>query len=142
MEAKLRLAIKEAMKSKNENADSLAVYQTRKNILETAQKIAKDKKTNVTDSMIYDAAKKEIKQLNDLLSFCNNNNEKKHQISVCVSEANNWLPAMVSENEIKSFIENHKAEASNIGAIMKLLKNTFGDSLDGKMASSLVKSIL
>lgn len=142
MEAKLRLAIKEAMKSKNENADSLAVYQTRKNILETAQKIAKDKKTNVTDSMIYDAAKKEIKQLNDLLSFCNNNNEKKHQISVCVSEANNWLPAMVSENEIKSFIENHKAEASNIGAMMKLLKNTFGDSLDGKMASSLVKSIL
>lgn len=142
MENKLRAAIKEAMKSKNENADSLAVYQTRKNILETAQKIAKDKKTNVTDSMIYDAAKKEIKQLNDLLSFCSNNDEKKHQISVCISEANNWLPNMVSENEIKSFIENHKAEASNIGAMMKLLKNTFGDSLDGKMASSLVKSIL
>lgn len=142
MEAKLRLAIKEAMKVKNESTESLAIYQTRKNILETAQKIAKDKKTNITDSMIYDAAKKEIKQLNDLLSFCSNNDEKKHQISVCINEANNWLPNMVSENEIKSFIENHKAEASNIGAMMKLLKNAFGDSLDGKMASSLVKSIL
>lgn len=144
MENKLRAAIKDAMKLKSENPDTknLVIYQTRKNILETAQKIAKDKKTTITDSMIYDAAKKEIKQLNDLLSFCSNNDEKKHQISVCISEANNWLPNMVSENEIKSFIENHKAEASNIGAMMKLLKNTFGDSLDGKMASSLVKSIL
>ena len=36
----------------------------------------------------------------------------------------------------------HKVEADNIGAMMKLLKSEFGDSLDGKMASQIVRNNL
>ncbi len=144
MENKLRAAIKVALKEKSTNSTktNIAIYQTRKNILETAQKIAKDKNIDVSDSMIYDAAKKEIKQLNDLMSFCDNNANKKNEIQICINEASNWLPKMVSESDIISFIEAHKNEANNIGSMMKLLKAEFSDGLDGKMASQLVKKML
>lgn len=144
MENKLRNAIKMSMKEKSLNAtdEVMAIYQTRKNILETAQKIAKDRKIDVSDSLIYDAAKKEIKQLNDLISFCKDKPEKRSIIEISIKEANNWLPSMVSEDIIKSFIESNKSKANNIGAMMKLLKSEFGDSLDGKLASQLVKQLL
>ena len=62
----LRTNIKNAMiaKKNNPNIETITKYQTYKNILETAQKIAKDKRIDITDSIIVDAAKKEIKQLN------------------------------------------------------------------------------
>lgn len=61
MEQKLRSLIKEAMaaRMKNRSVATENRYQTLKNILETAQKTAKDKKIDtISDSMIVDAAKK------------------------------------------------------------------------------------
>lgn len=144
MEQKLRNAIKSAMKLKSENGtdENVAIYQTRKNILEMAQKAAKDKKVDINDSFIIDAAKKEIKQLNDLMGYCNNKPEKQNIINISIIEANNWLPTMTSEEDIRTFIDKHRSEAPNIGLMMKLLKAEFGDSLDGKLASQIVKSSL
>jgi uncharacterized protein YqeY len=144
MELKLREQIKIAMRVKSESGTpkNCAIYQTRKNILEQAQKIAKEKKIEITDSLIYDAAKKEIKQLNDLMQFCTDKPEKQNIINISINEANNWLPSMTSEDDIKTFVETHKSDANNIGTMMKLLKSEFGDSLDGKLASQIVKSLL
>lgn len=145
MEQKLRLLIKEAMITKMKEKTKEAEFrcQTLKNILESAQKIAKEKRIDtLTDSMIVDAAKKEIKQLDDLLTYCENNEEKKNEIAICKSTAEELLPQMASETEIKAFVEENKGKANNIGAMMKLLKSEFGDSLDGKMASQIAKSAL
>lgn len=145
MEQKLRNLIKEAMKlkSKNSTDENVAIYQTRKSILENAQKLAKEQKTNITDSHIYDAAKKEIKQLNDLMDFVSPDDSKRiNEITIKVATAKELLPDMVSKEEIKSFVESHKDEANNIGAMMKLLKSKYADSLDGKLASVIVKEVL
>lgn len=145
MEQRLRSLIKEAMqaKAKEKTMETECRYQTLKNILESAQKSAKEKCIDtLTDSMIIDAAKKEIKQLNDLLSYCENNEKKRNEISICKRTAEELLPKMASEEEIKAFVETNKSEANNIGAMMKLLKAKFGDSLDGKMASEIAKTIL
>lgn len=144
METKIRQLIKEAMIAKNANKtkQTESRYQTLKNILETAQKIAKENKTTVSNEMFVDAAKKEIKQLNDLLAYCNDNEEKKNEIEYSISVAKELLPQMASESEIKNFILENKENAGNIGAMMKLLKEKFGQSLDGKMASQIVKEIL
>lgn len=145
METKLRNLIKIAMieKSKNKTSETESRYQTLKNILETSQKVAKDKKVDITDSMIIDAAKKEIKQLNELMEYCSPTDSKRIiEITIGVNTAKELLPIMASEEEIKTFVENHKNEANNIGAMMKLLKTEFGDGLDGKLASYIVKSIL
>lgn len=144
MEKRLREQIKSAMRVKSESGtpENCAIYQTRKNILEQAQKSAKEKKIEITDSLIYESAKKEIKQLNDLMEFCTDKPEKQNIINISINEANNWLPSMTSEDDIKTFVETHKSDANNIGAMMKLLKSEFGDSLDGKLASQIVKSLL
>lgn len=145
MEARLRDMIKSAMieKSKNKTIETECRYQTLKNILETSQKVAKDKKIEITDSIIIDAAKKEIKQLNELMDYCSPTDSKRiNEIVASIDTAKELLPKMASEDEIKAFVEANKSEADNIGAMMKLLKTEFGDSLDGKLASQVVKSIL
>ena len=144
MEQKLRKAIKEAMISKKENPNMVTscILQTRKNILETAQKVAKDQQKELTETMLIDAAKKEIKQLNDLLGFCKDNVEKQKEIDICITEAKQWLPIMVSKEEIIEEIDSTKIEFSTMGTMMKHLKEKFGDKLDGKMASLLVKERL
>lgn len=145
MEKKLRQLIKNAMvaKMKDKSVENESRYQTLKNILETAQKVAKEKRIEeISDSMIVDAAKKEIKQLNDLLGYCSDNEVKKAEIAVCVSTAEELLPQMASVEEITNFVNEHKNEANNIGAMMKLLKSEFGDALDGKVASQIVKEAL
>lgn len=145
MEKKLRQLIKKAMvaKMKDKSVENESRYQTLKNILETAQKVAKEKRIEeISDSMIVDAAKKEIKQLNDLLGYCSDNEAKKAEIAICVSTAEELLPQMASVEEITNFVNDHKNEANNIGAMMKLLKSEFGDALDGKVASQIVKEAL
>lgn len=144
LETKLRDLIKQAMLAKRENAsiENTTRYVTLKNILETAQKTAKEKKTDVTDSMIVDAAKKEIKQLNELLEYCKDNKEKTLETNIAIKVAGELLPTMATETEIQDFVNNHKTDANNIGAMMKLLKSEFGDSLDGKMASQIVRNLL
>lgn len=147
MEKKLRDAIKEAMivKSKDNSTVNVEIYKTRKNILETAQKIAKEKQTDITDSMIYDAAKREIKQLADVLQYCGGKTEKQELINKCVTEAEIWLPEMTSEKEIVDFVEIYKRENKdnfNIGSVMKALKEKYQDNLDSKLASNIVKSMI
>ena len=136
MEKKLRDLIKQAMLEKNTEKK-----QTYKNILETAQKIAKEKKTEVTDSLIFDAAKKEIKQINDLLEYVKETDNKYKVLVQNKEYAESILPKMVSEQEILDFLTTHSIE-KNMGVCMKALKAEFKDSLDGKLASQATKKYL
>ena len=136
MEQKLRELIKQAMLEKNTEKK-----QTYKNILETAQKIAKEKKTEVTDSLIFDAAKREIKQINDLIAYVKET-DNKHKVLVQNKEyAESILPKMVSEQEILDFLTSNNID-KNMGTCMKALKAEFKDSLDGKLASQATKKYL
>ena len=136
MEKKLRELIKQAMLEKNTEKK-----QTYKNILETAQKIAKEKKTEVTDSLIFDAAKKEIKQINDLLEYVKETDNKYKVLVQNKEYAESILPKMVSEQEILDFLTSNNID-KNMGTCMKALKAEFKDSLDGKLAAKTTKKYL
>ena len=136
MEQKLRDLIKQAMLEKNTEKK-----QTYKNILETAQKIAKEKKTEVTDSLIFDAAKREIKQINDLLEYVKETDNKYKVLVQNKEYAESILPKMVSEQEILDFLTSNNID-KNMGTCMKALKAEFKDSLDGKLASQTTKKYL
>lgn len=140
MEQKLRELIKEAMIEKKETGKTNR-YQTYKNILETAQKLAKASLVEVTDSAIYDAAKKEIKQLMDLQAFCNPGTERYKDITECIEIAQSILPKMATPEEILSFLQSKNLE-KNMGVCMKAVKAKFGDALDGKVASMVVKQYI
>lgn len=139
MEQKLRQMIKESMIAKNKTFETECRYATLKNILDAAQKSAKEKQVAVTDSMIIDAAKKEIKQANDLLSYCKDNDAKASEVRFSISVAQELLPDMISKEQIEAFVISYQGDR-NIGNIMKELKAKYGDALDCKLASQVIKA--
>ena len=94
--------------------------------------------TEITDTLIVSKIKKNIQ--NCLANFSISDQQK------YVDEAdffNRYLPKMVSDEEVLQFIENSKASGNDtMGGIMKALKETYGQFLDGKRASQLVKESL
>ena len=136
MEAKLRSLIKEAMLEKNKDKQI-----TFKNILEGAQKIAKQTNVAVTDDMIIKSVKNEIKQLNDLKEFYKPEDDKYNTIVIKLSYCEAILPAMATEDDIKAYLINNSIE-KNIGVCMKSLKTHFGANLDGRVAQEVVKTYI
>ena len=133
MENKIRTLIKEAMKEKNKNKQI-----TYKNILETAQKKAKETNAAVTDEMIVNATKNEIKQLNDFIAFCEAGSDKFNETTEKIQYCEAVLPKMAAADEIMDFLTTNAVE-KNMGVCMKALKEKFGANMDGKMASMVAK---
>lgn len=136
MEKMLRDLIKKAMIEKNKLAQL-----TYKSILENAQKLAKEKKEGVNDSYIIAAAKKEIKQLEDLLSYCKEGTEQYNEVKAKIELAEGILPRMTSKEDIMNYLVSENIE-KNMGICMKALKLRFKDSLDGRLASGVVKEYI
>lgn len=136
LEQKLRELIKEAMKNHKEEAKL-----TYKSILENAQKLAKEKKEEVNDSYIIASAKKEIKQLTDLLEYCEQNSDKYEEANRKIDLAKGILPKMAEADEIRDYLVTNNID-KNMGICMKTLKDHFKDSLDGKQASKVVKEYI
>ncbi len=136
LEQKLRELIKEAMKNHKEEAKL-----TYKSILENAQKLAKEKKEEVNDSYIISSAKKEIKQLTDLLEYCEQNSDKYEEANRKIDLAKGILPKMAEADEIRDYLVTNNID-KNMGICMKTLKDHFKDSLDGKQASKVVKEYI
>ncbi len=136
LEQKLRELIKEAMKNHKEEAKL-----TYKSILENAQKLAKEKKEEVNDSYIIASAKKEIKQLTDLLEYCEQNSDKYEEANRKIDLAKGILPKMAEADEIRDYLVTDNID-KNMGICMKTLKEHFKDSLDGKQASKVVKEYI
>lgn len=136
MEKMLRDLIKKAMIEKNKLAQL-----TYKSILENAQKLAKEKKEEVNDSYIISAAKKEIKQLEDLFKYCEENSPKFVETKAKIALAEGILPRMASKEDMMYYLVSMKME-KNMGVCMKALKLRFKDSLDGRIASGVVKEYI
>ena len=136
MEKKIRTLIKDSMINKDK-----VTLTTYKSILENAQKLAKDKKEDVNDSYIIASIKKEIKQLEDLLSYCKDGTDKYTEIKKKIDIASSLLPQMASKEEILDFLTSNNIE-KNMGICMKSLKAQFSTNLDGKTASQVVKEYI
>ena len=140
---KLRTLIKEAMIEKKETGNHIK-YSVYKNILDKAQKDAKDKhlENNISDEIVVNAAKKELKQLNDTLSYIKDENSDKFiEVTESIKIVEEFLPKQASDEEIKAFLVESNAE-KNMGKCMKALKEKFGSNFDGKKASAIVKEYI
>jgi len=143
MEKKLRALIKEAMIERKETGNSTR-YQTYKNILEKAQKTAKDKRIDVlSDELIYDAVKKELKQLEDVLEYLNKETGgyRYEDTMSAIAYAKALLPAMASKEDMLEYLTALSVE-KNMGICMKTLKGHFGALCDGKLAQETVKEYI
>lgn len=131
------LNFKQRMFAAKKANDPMAV--TLQNILEKAQKIAKTGNREVTEADIVAAAKKENKELLETLEFPMAD-EKKAQLIQAVALTKEFLPQMATEAQITSFVQENTEKFPNIGAMMRALKEAFGGTLDGAMASRIVKA--
>lgn len=135
----IKLALKEKLETKNDTK-----YSVYKNILDKAQKDAKEKKTEIiTDDYVITAARKELKQLEDTLSYITKESgpDRYEKLTTSIAIVNDFLPKSVSENEILDFLKNNDVD-KNMGICMKALKNKFGVNLDGRTASNIVKNYI
>ena len=137
MESKVRALIKQAMIEKNANAKT-----TYSSILETALKTAKsDGNRAVTDNDFVEAAKKEVKLLNDFYDYVKEDAVKVAEIKEKLGYCEVLLPQMVTAEQILEYLTTNNIE-KNMGACMKALKANFGSALDGKIASATVRNYI
>lgn len=135
----IKLALKEKLETKNDTK-----YLVYKNILDKAQKDAKEKKTEIiTDDYVITAARKELKQLEDTLSYITkeSDNDRFLKLTESIEIVNSFLPKSISEEEILEYLKENNID-KNMGICMKTLKGKFGVSLDGKTASKVVKKYI
>lgn len=140
---RLRTLIKEAMIEKKETGNHIK-YSVYKNILDKAQKDAKDKhlENNISDEIVVNAAKKELKQLNDTLPYIKDETSDRFvEVTESIKIVEEFLPKQASDEEIKTFLIESNAE-KNMGKCMKVLKEKFGSNFDGKKASAIVKEYI
>lgn len=138
----IRINMYSAMKAKN--TEDKRVYAM---MLDVIQKAEKEKKKDFTDDEIVPLIQKQIKQTNETLEFA-----KKGNVETLIIQCENeikllsaFLPEMMSEDEIKTFIdsigETIEPVKNNKGKYMKECSKLRGKA-DMKLVAQIVDSIL
>lgn len=122
------------MLSKKNNKIESDVYML---ILDRTQKIAKAEKRNPEDNDIIIASKQMLKQSKQSKDFGMN-------VDIEIKILKQFMPKMISKDEIESAVNQFLEDFDNpsIGFIMKSLRSAFGDTIDMKTASGIVKKSL
>lgn len=107
------------------------------------EKESKDKKSEATDNMCIQIAKRLIKQNQEASQFMTNTDKVELEIGIWL----HYVPKMLSEEDTKVEIDdiiktNDITSIKQMGLCMKLLKDKFGQSINMKIASAYVKSKL
>ncbi len=131
------------MKSKKSNPERAKVLQA---VLGSAQLIAKeDGNRDVSEADIIKAAKGEAKMATQSKDAGAPYSEMTFTVTA------EFLPKLMTEGELKVTVETivsvlikegGEKSPKLMGSVMKLLKSEYQDMYDGKMASSIVKSVL
>jgi uncharacterized protein len=137
---KLQDDLKLAMKS----GDKLRVM-TLRGALTEITRLEKDVRRQANDDEIIQILKRERARRDEAIEFARKGGRQDllEQNQTEAKILDGYLPAALSPDEIKAAIAAQLAAgASQIGPIMKALRDQFGARLDGRMASELVKQAL
>lgn len=133
-----------ARKASDVNAASL--YTT---FLGEAAMIGKnDGNRETTDAEVIAVAKKFIKNINDTLSYLGNSIEdaltdRRESLLAERALLEQFLPLQLTETALEHFVRAQvEAGVTNMGLIMKALKDKHAGQYDGQLASAVVKRVL
>jgi hypothetical protein len=134
-------AIKDAMKSKDvDKRDTL------KMAVAKAQDIAKTNKCDITDDIMLDGIKKELKQLNQTKDSLVNRQESDLYKSTLykIEVLSSYLPKMMDENETADKVDEilSNSGADNKGTCMKLVMAELKGKADNKIIAKCVDDYL
>lgn len=143
MEEKLLEDLKKAMKDGN-SIDKNTIQYIRAQILRTS----KDKQTKLTNKEIEDIIVQERKKRYEALALYEKGNrpdlmEQTYKELACI---NRYLPKVMTyeelEIEVQKIIDELNVDSNMFGQIMGVVKSRFGNRIDGKMASDILKKLL
>jgi uncharacterized protein YqeY len=140
VKAKLQDDLKVAMKA----GDKPRVM-TIRGVLSEITRIEKDVRREANEAEIVQVLKRERARREEALEFARKGNRadlvEQNETEAKILDA--YLPAALSPDEVKAAITAQVAAGvTQIGPLMKALRDQFGARLDGKMASDLVKQAL
>jgi uncharacterized protein YqeY len=137
---KLQDDLKVAMKA----GDKLRMM-TLRGALTEITRLEKDVRRPANDDEVIQILKRERARRDEAIEFARKGNRQDllEQNQTEAKILDGYLPAALSPDEVKAAIAAQvSAGVSQIGPIMKSLRDQFGPRLDGKMASELVKQAL
>ena len=140
--------IKEQLKASMKKGDKKNVLAIR-NILEKIKNVQVDSKEELKENQIIKIISKHAKQLREsIMQFEKGNRsdlaeKEKEELKI----AEQFLPAQLSENEIKDIVINvikelNAKQMSDMGKVMKVVIDKTKGNADGKIISNLVKEQL
>lgn len=135
--------LKEAMKNKDTIAKN-----TIQSIRAAVLQLEKDKQIEADDKVVEDVLMKEKKKRVDALEQFKKAEREDliHQTEMEIQIIEGYLPEQMSEEEIRErlaeTIQQMNADKSMFGQIMKMAKEEFGNAVDGKTLSSILKEML
>ncbi|MGH7840284.1 MAG: GatB/YqeY domain-containing protein [Candidatus Binataceae bacterium] len=140
MKTRLQNDLKAAMK-----AGDKPRLMTIRGVLSEITRLEKDVRREANDAEIVQIVKRERARRDEALEFARKGN-RADLVAQNEAEAKileDYLPAALAPAEIQAAIAAQLAAGVNqIGPLMKALREQFGASLDGKIASDLVKQAL
>jgi uncharacterized protein YqeY len=140
MKARFQDDLKTAMKARD-----TAKVMTIRGILTEITRLEKDVRRDANEAEIVQILKRERARREEALGFAR---QGKRQDLIDQNEAeakilDAYIPAGVGAEEIRAVIDGRiAAGVTQIGPLMKALKDEFGARLDGKLASEMVKEAL
>ncbi len=140
MKSRLQNDLKTAMKSGDKPR-----MMTIRGVLAELTRIEKDVRRPVNEAEVVQVIKRERARREEALEFARQANRadliEQNEAEAKILEG--YLPEALTSDEMKTAIAIHLAAGlTQIGPLMKALRDQFGARLDGKLASELVKQAL
>jgi len=140
MKARLQDDLKTAMKARD-----TARMMTIRGVLTEITRLEKEVIHEANEAEIVQILKRERARREEALGFARQGNRPDliAQNEAEIKVLDSYIPAGVGADEIRAAIASQVASGvTQIGPMMKALKEQFGSRLDGKLASDLVKEAL
>ena len=96
----------------------------------------------VPDEVVVDLAKKEIKEMEETLSFYKEENQTTQELHIKINELKEYLPAELTEDQVIEIIKQLAATESNKGKLIGMVCKQVGSNFDRSKVAPLVNKIL
>jgi uncharacterized protein YqeY len=135
-------------------ADKLAAFKAKDKVktlllstlIGDLEKISKDKGNNVVDNTrVINLIGKFVKGANEVLKYAEAGTAQYEKAKAEIEILSAYLPKVLTREETKAAITNAMVAIvveANMKNIMKYLKEEYGNRLDGKLASGMIKEAL
>ena len=135
----VRDKIMECRKTQNKVIES--VYSQVLNKILIASKSGKYP-NGVPDDVVVDLAKKEIKEMEETLSFYKEENQTTQELHIKINELKEYLPAELTEDQVIEIIKQLAATEPNKGKLIGMVCKQVGSNFDRSKVAPLVNKVL